>query len=162
MTDGERIMLDTNILLAATDESRPDHETAREIIATSGKKGRGLCVSGQIVREYLVVATRSAELNGLGLSAIHAISNVDAFRRFLQLQKEPEAATEKLIKLCRNYDLRGKRIHDANIVAAMLTHGIRFLVTLNTRDFASFKEINLLTLRDFESRTNADDQELTT
>lgn len=155
MTDGERIMLDTNILLTATDESRPDHEAAREIIATSGEKGRGLCVSGQIVREYLVVATRSAKLNGLGLSATHATSNADAFLRFLQLQEESEAASEKLIELCRNYDVQGKRIHDANIVATMLTHGIGILVTLNTRDFASFEEISLLTLRDFESGTNS-------
>ena len=154
MTDGERIMLDTNILLTATDESRPGHETAREIIATSGDRGHGLCVSGQIVREYLVVATRSAERNGLGLSATHATSNTDAFLRFVQLQDESEAASEKLIELCRSYDLQGKRIHDANIVATMLTHGIGFLVTLNTRDFVSFGEINLLTLQNFESRTN--------
>jgi len=150
MTDSERIMLDTNILLAATDEFRPDHEAAREVIATAGGKGHGLCISGQIVREYLVVATRTVNQNGLGLTAAHATSNADAFLRFLQLQEESEAATEKLIELCRNYDLQGKRIHDANIVATMLAHGIGFLVTLNTRDFASFEEIILLTLRDFE------------
>ncbi len=92
MTDGEQIMLDTNILLTATDESRPDHEAAREIIATSGKKGRGLCVSGQIVREYLVVATRPAEMNGLGLSSAQATYNADAFLRFLQLREESEIA----------------------------------------------------------------------
>ena len=151
MTDGERIMLDTNILLAATDESRPDHEAAREIIPTSGEKGRGLCVSGQIMREYLVVATRSVELNGLGLNAAHATSNADAFLCFLQMQEESETATRKLIELCRNHDLRGKRIHDANIVATMLAHGIGFLVTLNSRDFAPFEEITLLTLEDLES-----------
>ncbi len=153
--DGERIMLDTNILLAATDESRPGHEIVREIIANSGEKRLGLCVSGQVVREYLTVATRPPESNGLGLSVEHATSNVDAFLRFLELLEDSDAAVGKLIGLCRSYELRGKRIHDANIVVTMLTHGVDYLLTLNIRDFEAFREISLLVLEDFEEPSHA-------
>jgi predicted nucleic acid-binding protein len=40
----------------------------------------------------------------------------------------------------------GKQIHDANIVAAMLTNGIDTLLTLNTADFKRYEDrITLLT-----------------
>ncbi len=36
-----------------------------------------------------------------------------------------------------------KSIHDANIVAVMLTHGVRRLATYNQADFQRFDEITL-------------------
>jgi predicted nucleic acid-binding protein len=56
---------------------------------------------------------------------------------------EPVAASELLQELLRKYCVRGKQIHDANIVAVMLTHGICRLVTYNQADFARFGEITL-------------------
>jgi predicted nucleic acid-binding protein len=41
------------------------------------------------------------------------------------------------------YQIRGKRIHDANIVAVMLTHGVYRLATYNQVDFQQFEEIVL-------------------
>ncbi len=37
---------------------RPGHNAARQFISESGPKGLHLAMSGQIVREYLVVVTR--------------------------------------------------------------------------------------------------------
>ena len=65
----EVLFLDTNILLAATDESRHNHLLASRLLAASGSLGCRCALSGQIIREYLVVATRSVEANGLGLDA---------------------------------------------------------------------------------------------
>jgi predicted nucleic acid-binding protein len=45
--------------------------------------------------------------------------------------------------LVRQYQIRGKQIHDANIVAVMLTHGIHRLATYNQADFQRFGEIAL-------------------
>ena len=39
-----------------------------------------------------------------------------------------------------------KRLHDADIVATMSTHGIHVLVTQNPDDFAPFDEIELVTV----------------
>jgi len=38
-------------------------------------------------------------------------------------------------------DTRGKQIHDANIVATMLSHGVTRLVTENTTDFKRFADL---------------------
>ncbi len=38
-------------------------------------------------------------------------------------------------------DTRGKQIHDANIVATMMAHGIRTLLTDNVSDFARWGHV---------------------
>ena len=52
MMRGSLVLLDTNILLTATDRSRPGFEEARELFTSAIASGVHLCVSGQIIREY--------------------------------------------------------------------------------------------------------------
>ena len=57
----DRVMLDTNVLLAATDEGRAEHRDALMIMNEWAAGGTTLCTSGQILREYLAVATRPVD-----------------------------------------------------------------------------------------------------
>ena len=57
-TAGEILFADTNVFLSATDRSREHHAEARELLQAAGAGKAVLAVSGQIIREYLVVATR--------------------------------------------------------------------------------------------------------
>ena len=141
ITVGEILFLDTNILLIATDESRPHHRFARKVIATHNRSGIHLGVSGQIIREYLVVATRVSEANGLGLGPNEALSNVEVFGQRLVFFDETEAVSNELRLLIGSCELTGKRIHDANVVATMLTHGLSKLITENKGDFSVFSDI---------------------
>ena len=145
---GDLLFIDTNVLLSATDESRLNHEAARRLITQSGRDGLHLAVSGQILREYMVVATRPMNVNGLGLDTRDAIGNVNALLRYVRLYDETEATAEQLRRLGLKHDLHGKRFHDANIVATMSVHGIRALITDNLRDFASFDDIDAVALAD--------------
>ena len=45
---------------------------------------------------------------------------------------------ETLAALCREIPVGGKQVHDANIVATMLAHGERRLLTFNIRDFRRY------------------------
>ena len=65
-----------------------------------------------------------------------------------QLYDETEEVAGRLRQLGLTYGLHGKRLHDANIVATMSTHGIRALITENPGDFALFEEIDLVTVAD--------------
>ena len=141
---GDILFVDTNVLLTATDESRLQHWHATQLLGRSGRHDLRLAGSGQILREYLVVATRPVDVNGLGLDVRDATANVNEFLRRLDLYDETETVSERLCRLARIHDLRGKRIHDANIVATMMTHGIRALVTQNPEDFAPFDEIAIV------------------
>ena len=49
--------------------------------------------------------------------------------------------TAKLLDLLLQFPSGGKQVHDANIVATMLVHGVPKLLTHNTADFARFSSV---------------------
>ncbi|MDY7027235.1 MAG: PIN domain-containing protein [Spirochaetota bacterium] len=146
---GELSLVDTNILLTATDRSRPEHTAAREVFLQAPAAGAHLCISGQIIREYVVVATRPVEVNGLGLTSDEAIHNIESFKRRMLFLEETEPVTIELISLVRKYKLSGKAIHDANIIALMHEQNIHMLITQNPDDFADFPDLQIFSPSSF-------------
>lgn len=134
----DRAVLDTNVLLAATDEARPEHEHAVAALNVWPASGLVLYTSGQILREYLVVATRPVDHNGLGMARPQAIANIRALRARLNLLAEDVKVSDRLLELLDHVKCAGKQIHDANVVATMLVHGVDTVVTSNVDDFARF------------------------
>jgi predicted nucleic acid-binding protein len=134
----ERVMLDTNVLLAATDEGRPDHRAALAVVNDWPGRGTVLYASGQIYREYLAVATRPVAQNGLGMKPGAALGNVAAFRSRARLLAEDSKVADHLATLVAETGCGGKQVHDANVAATMLAHGVQALVTINVPDFARF------------------------
>jgi predicted nucleic acid-binding protein len=134
----DRVMVDTNVLLAATDESRTEHHDALTILNDWPAGATTLCVSGQILREYLAVATRPADSNGLGLKLPDALGNVGAIRERTTLLAEGAKVTERLLGLLADVECGGRQIHDANVIATMLVHSVGTVVTMNIDDFARF------------------------
>jgi predicted nucleic acid-binding protein len=133
-----RAMLDTNVILSATDESRDQHRQAMLIFNNWAGSGTTLYASGQIMREYLAVATRPADKNGLGLKQADAVANVRAFRARASLLTEDSKVADCLLGLLDEIPCAGKQIHDANVVATMLVHGIEYLITMSLADFTRF------------------------
>jgi len=134
----DRAVLDTNVLLAATDEARQEHEQAVAAINVWPASGLVLYTSGQILREYLAVATRPVGQNGLGMARPDAVANVRALRARLNLLAEDIKVSDRLLELLEKIECSGKQVHDANVVATMLVHGIDTVVTMNVDDFARF------------------------
>lgn len=42
------------------------------------------------------------------------------------------------------YSVQGKQVHDARLVATMLTHEVRHLLTFNTQDFQRYADLIVL------------------
>lgn len=146
--DVNRAVVDTNVLLAATDEARPDHEAAQRVLNDWSASGVVLYSTGQVLREYLAVATRPASANGLGLPRQDAIANVRALRSRMHLLVEDLKVHERLLRLLEEFECGGKQIHDASIVATMLVHGIEAIVTINVNDFTRFgQQLRVVDLR---------------
>lgn len=132
------VVVDTNVLLAATDRSRATHGAATTFL---NEDQRRLALTPQIVREYLAVATRPAQANGLGLDAEDAVVNVNQLLDDMGLLAESAATTARLMDLVRRQAVTGKQVHDANVVAVALAHGARTIVTDNVRHFARFDDL---------------------
>ena len=69
MTTAEQFLVDTNVLLEATDERRQHHKDARTLVETVNP----LVLPAQVIRECLAVATRPIPANGLGMSMADAL-----------------------------------------------------------------------------------------
>lgn len=143
-TADNRVFVDTNVLLAATDRSRKDHPDALEFLEEGRRGGLRLFATAQIFREYLVVSTRPPEGNGLGLSPENAVENVRCFQKILQILPEDKETALRLLHLVDRHSLKEKRIHDANLLAGMSRHGLRKLKTYNPSDFQGFPDIELV------------------
>lgn len=138
MTDGARVLLDTNVLVAATDEARSGHARAREFLAD---EDRELIVTAQVVREYLVMATRPQDVNGLGLPGDIAASNLDDLLTGVEVLPDSGAAMSVLVGFVHRDLALGKQIHDANLVAQALHHRLDVIVTDNPRHLRRFADL---------------------
>lgn len=132
------VVVDTNVLLAATDTSRAAHAAAAEFF---NEDPRRLAISPQIVREYLAVATRAVEVNGLGMTLDDAATNVEQFLDDMQLLSEDGGTTRRLVELVTHGFAAGKQVHDANVVAVALAHRAGAIVTGDTRHFLRFADL---------------------
>jgi predicted nucleic acid-binding protein len=108
--------------------------------------GAILWASRQVIREFLAVTTRPGTvLPPLASSAISQV--VRQFEAAFQIADEDAAVTTLLLDQLKSRTIQGKQIHDANIVATMRRHGISWLLTHNTTDFARYvPDISVLPL----------------
>jgi predicted nucleic acid-binding protein len=128
----EPLLVDTNILLEATDEARTHHAEARILLEAT----RRLVCSAQVIREYLAVATRAVSVNGLGMATDEALDNVRQFRRRVRLLPEEKPVLAAFLEVVERAHPAGKRIHDAHLIATALVHGVPTVVSLNRPDLA--------------------------
>ena len=67
-----------------------------------------------------------------------ALSSVRSILETFEVLEDSAEVTATLFQLCREVPVGGRQIHDANIVATMLTYGERRLMTFNTADFLRY------------------------
>ena len=128
--------VDTNVLVYSTAETAPFHQQARAARAREAAAGQ-LAISGQVLREYLATVTRPQSWSQ-ALPLAEAFADAQAFaRRFVVLEDGP-AVWDQLVELGRSVAFAGKQVHDANLVATMLAHGIKRLLIFNAADFQRF------------------------
>lgn len=132
-----RWFVDANILVFAANEASPWHAAAVSRLQQARQRRISLVVNPQVVREFIAAATRPAP--GAAPPPIDPIlENVRRIRGGFTLVDENAATIDRLAELLKTIPTQGKQVHDANIVATMLTYGVSTLLTHNTVDFARF------------------------
>lgn len=131
------MFIDTNVLVASRFVSAPQHVAARNILDREYRSREPLRISRQVIREYLAVVTRPQTWKD-GRSHKAAFDDVGRLIGGFEILEDGPAVTSLLVSLCNQVEVGGSQIHDANIVATMLAHGERRLLTFNTADFCRF------------------------
>ena len=138
----DKVFIDTNVLVYLSDEKSKFYEDAYKkfMVLLSEKE---LWFSYQVIREFSVILSRSGRiLNPLAPSEL--VKAVIKWKKVLKVCDENKVVNERLMKLIEKYEIKGKRIHDANIVATMLSNGIKKIFTYNVDDFKNFAEIEII------------------
>jgi predicted nucleic acid-binding protein len=136
--DAEAVFLDTNILVYAQMRQAPWHQEARHAILTREQAGVPLWISRQVLREYLAVLTRPQTWTTPPPRA-ELLADVRTLERRFHVADDTAQVTAQLLTLLVQMPVGGRQVHDANIIAAMLTHGVSRLLTHNTTDFTRFQ-----------------------
>ena len=128
--------VDTNVLVYATATSAPFRDRARAALVRLAADEQ-LSVSRQILREYVAVMTRP-QTWGRALSLAEAMTDAAVFERRFTVLEDGQLVWDQLMDLSRLYSFGGRQVHDANVVATMLAHDERRLLTFNEADFRRF------------------------
>ena len=141
-----RIAVDTSLVVRNANRDDALHAHVSTRMGDLVTAGAELCIAPQVVFEFWVVATRPAEVNGLGMSAATAKEKVEAILEGFVLLADPEDLLVRWLALCVRYDVCGKPAHDARLAAWILSQGIDRLLTLNPKDLDRYEGIETVNL----------------
>jgi predicted nucleic acid-binding protein len=134
------VFLDTNILVYANVSSAPLHALALSRLQQLWEVGHAMWISRQVLREYVAVLTRPQTFSQPQPTAV-VVERVRFFLSHFQVADENAVITENLLTLLTPFDVKGKQVHDANIVATMQAYGVTHLLTHNASDFQRFADL---------------------
>lgn len=133
------MFIDTNVWVYAHCEDAPKNAVAQQQLLDIDETGEIVCTSRQILREYVSTVTRSWEWSQ-ALSMESALLQANILVSTCEMLEDGPAVYDALMFLCRNVELYGRSIFDANIVATMLAHGDDVLFTFNFKDFRRYEK----------------------
>ena len=98
-----KYLLDTNILLRASNRTSPRYDLAVNSVASLIAQGHECVITAQVLIEFWVVATRPIEVNGLGWSIEQTETKISRLISQFTLIKETEAILANWLDLVTKY-----------------------------------------------------------
>ena len=135
--------LDTNILIYAMNADSELAKPVREKLESLKEQNYKFCITEQIVREVLCVITGSRFVTKpLDSNKAKQLGTLLLYQ-FVFLPSNNYSRLQ-FLELVAQHNIKGRKIHDANIVAIMKTHGVREIFTYNKKDFQMYDDIQLI------------------
>ncbi len=131
------MFIDTDVLVKSRILEAPDHNVARARLERAFRSQEPMRISRQVLREYLSVVTRP-QFWPIPITREEALDDVTRLIGAFEVLEDGPVVTDTLIELCRQVEVGGRQIHDANIVATMLAYGETRLLTFNISDFRRY------------------------
>ena len=139
------VLTDTGVLLRMAERADPHHAAVRHAVRVLRGRGDSLVAAPQNVAEVWNVCTRPATARGgFGLSVEETDRRVRLIERLVRIPPDAADAYGHWRRLVVTHAVRGVQVHDARLVAWMLTHGVAHILTLNGADFARYPDVTIL------------------
>jgi len=132
-------LLDTGILLRFVDNKDVQHSMIRLAVRELVRRSDDLVITTQNIAEFCNVATRPIAHNGLGLATASAVELLNReIEPICAVIIERDTISAEFTRLLTQYNVIGKQVHDARLVAMMLIWQVDHILTLNERNFQRF------------------------
>ena len=138
------MLIDTSALLRTLQVRHPEYSAIKRALELLPEQGRSLHVVPQVLVEFWVVATRPLQQNGLGLTPLETIAEMDRIKAMFVLLPETPAIYPTWELLVTQHAVSGKPSHDARLVAAMKVHGLTAILTFDRTGFSRFPGIEVV------------------
>lgn len=137
-------LTDTNVSARRILPTDPQHPLVTQAIDLLRQQGAVLHITAQIIVEFHALATRSTDANGLGMTAVQASLEARKMEAIFPLLPEIPAIFPLWRNLVDTYNIVGRQVYDARLVAVMQAHGVTHLLTLNPTHFRRFSGITVV------------------
>jgi len=139
---------DTNILLRWQRATDPLYALAQGSVKALQARGDLVYITLQNLIEFWNLATRPANLNGLGMTPIEADAEVTQLEKLFPLLPDDPAIYREWRHLVVTYGVSGAQVHDARLVAVMRVYGLTHVLTFNPSDFTRYPGIRVVRPQD--------------
>lgn len=135
------VLIDTNIILRIAQPEHPMYANAFNALGVLRQRKEDCYLTCQNLIEFWRTCTRPIDRNGLGMTAIMAEVELTQLENLFSILPDVPEIYPEWRRLVVTYNVMGVNVHDARLVAAMLTHGLTNILTFNTTDFTRYTEI---------------------
>jgi predicted nucleic acid-binding protein len=129
-----KVLVDTNVLIYAKDESSKFNKAAMEILTGEDE----LFLTSKNLTEYFSVVTKGDKPL---LTPEEAWKDIEEFASIATVLNPSSDSYMKLRELVNNYNPKGLKIHDNEIAAISLSNGINRIATFNVVDFERIPDL---------------------
>ncbi len=131
-------LTDTNVLLRIARRADPRHSIVQAAVHKLRENGHELRTTSQNFAEFWNVSTRPTDRNGFELTPYETHELLQDLERSFSLLSDSSDVYLVWRQLVVDYRVSGVQVHDARLVAAMLVHDVKHILTFNTQDFTRY------------------------
>ena len=133
-------LVDTNVLLRFSRLRNPLYQTSRNAVHKLEADGHQLQTTLQNFAEFWNVSTRPTERNGFGRTPVETDVLLQDLEKAFSLLPDSADVYREWRRLVVKYEVLGVQVHDARLVAAMLVHNVKHILTFNVTDFERYTD----------------------
>lgn len=131
------ILVDTNVLIYAFDETSDFYEKAAEVMQN---EDLNLFVTTKNISEFFAVCSK------LKLNFAKTLGFYQDLKNNVEIIKPTDQSLNYFEILIQKYQPKGNQVYDIEIASMMLAHDIKSIATANTKDFINVTEIEIYNL----------------
>lgn len=131
----ERVLIDTNVLVYATDSASPHCPAASAILAAAASGSFLGCVAPQILLEFVSVVTNPRRVVSV-LAPADAWSAADSFTRAFTMLTPPADLFARVSALGRTLGTRAQDVFDLAIAVTALESDVRAIYSYDSTVFS--------------------------